>query len=154
MSTTFHFMFLFFFLLQIIVSLGRLLAYPPSLFFPLAWPPAPVDGHGRQKHVVELNEQENGSSCSPPVYYRSWETFFFQHHAACCRAVAGACFDDRAGAAGGGQHGAAELAGDGISCCNARHSIFLQPRPKLRLGWKSYKAVELSHAICHLCFEH
>ena len=147
-------MFLFFFLLQIIVSLGRLLAYPPSLFFPLAWPPAPVDGHGRQKHVVELNEQENGSSCSPPVYYRSWETFFFQHHAACCGAVAGACFDDRAGAAGGGQHGAAELAGDGISCCNARHSIFLQPRPKLRLGWKSYKAVELSHAICHLCFEH
>ena len=87
---------LFFLLLQIIVSLGRLLAYPPSLFFPLAKPPAPVDGHGRQKHVVELNEQENGSSCSPLVYYKSWETFFFSTSRGCCRAVAGACFDDRA----------------------------------------------------------
>ena len=41
----------------------------------------PVDG--RQKHVVELNEQENGSSCSPPVYYRSWETFFLNRAAVC-----------------------------------------------------------------------
>ena len=44
----------------------RLFAYPslspssspyPAFSRP---PPAPVDGHGRQKHVVELNEQENG----------------------------------------------------------------------------------------------